>query len=408
MYKLARLFSLMILLLMVGTATQCNAFSATPDVRSAGPYPAYQVYPSPTITEQSSHISSIRDDGTLIVAGEPVFPFGYYHVSWASSDAERSNALNEIAEAGFNTMYAAIDTDDDEFIAQAEQQGVYIITEFNEDPISVIERYEDRSIIISWLTFDDVDNGTRSEEEVSAFYESVKAADSYRRPVMISCGYPDRCGRFMPYADVVGFQSYPVPAEELIATSTVLNGIRDDVLRTNTPIWATLQAFAWADSRPPTPTEIRNMTYQALIAGSKGILYYTYLDPNWDIEAHPRVFQGTADLVPEIEELKAVLLEGDRTELDTESPYLYAAAWSHGPHVYVIVANTSSEYSFSTSLALPEQVKGTARPLFEDRPAGFVYQDGKLSGTVEPDAVHVYVLDKMSAQHLYLPIVLYA
>jgi hypothetical protein len=341
----------------------------------------------------------------LIVAREPVFPFGYYHVSWAGSDAERSNALNEIAEAGFNVMHAALDTDDDAFIAQAERQGVYILTEFNADPPAVIEKYKDESIIISWTTFDDVDNGTRSLEDVAAVYDSVKSADP-GRVTMVSCSYSESCGPFLRYTDVAGSQSYPIPVEELLSTTLVLNKIRDDSIQTNTPIWATLQAFAWEDSRPPTPTEIRNMTYQALIAGARGILYYTYMDQYWDIEAYPEVFEATVELVPEIERLEPMLLEGERTELPTESPYLRAAMWSYGPYVYVIVANTSSEQTLSASLELSEQIKGSARPLFEDQPAGLVYEDGKLSGAVDPEDVHVYVLDKASARSFYLPLLM--
>src|SRR5437764_14072300 len=60
---------------------------------------------------------SLRDDGTVLVNGQPFFPFGYYFIgpNYRTADerlAQHLAALRAMADAGFNLVYGRADPTD--------------------------------------------------------------------------------------------------------------------------------------------------------------------------------------------------------------------------------------------------------------------------------------------------------
>ena len=330
-------------------------------------------------------------DGQLFVDGYPFFPLGIYHISWAGSDAERLQSLEAIAAAGFNVIHPAIDADDHQFLQQANQLGVRVIVEFNQDPPLVIESHRDKDAIIGWNIADDVDDGRLTPAEVSATNTTVKADDP-TRVTYISGFHEDKLTNFQKTADLIAIQAYPVGNGNLEldyvadTVDTVTNTINDR------PVIANLQTFAWDSERPPTGDEVRNMTYQALIVGVDGIIYYTYFDENWDFEDHPELWNSMKRLVGEVNSLIPVFLSQTRQELPTGTSEVLAGIWTYEAKMYLIVVNTSADQSHQINVLLPSVITGEAQLLFESEPINLQIDGLTLTGTIQPARAHVFEL----------------
>jgi hypothetical protein len=158
------------------------------------------------------------------------------------------------------------------------------------------------------------------------------------------------------------------------------------------PVWAIPQAFGYTDRsswRVPTFAEERNMTYLALLAGAKGLIYYTYRDQGFNMREAPELWTGMKTLPEEIRALAPFLLEGRRLSLETGLADVFAGHWTAAGRHVLCVVNTSSSAAREVSLALPPGLGGKAVELFPARASGLGVQEGRLRGTVAPLAVSV-------------------
>jgi hypothetical protein len=154
-----------------------------------------------------------------------------------------------------------------------------------------------------------------------------------------------------------------------------------------------LQTFAGKDSRFPTPDEVQNMTYQALLSGVNGILFYTYEDKDNRIKENPDVWNRLKLIVAQINKMSPVLLQGTFFKLNTRWNDVLANLWTYRNIIYyVVVINTSQMETRQVSLSFPIQKKKLAKPLFPDILSGMTLKNGTLSGLIKPGDVHVYQL----------------
>lgn len=329
---------------------------------------------------------------TVMLNKQPFFPFGFYYTSWSDQDdTKRLLALRKIADAGFNVIHASLDLNDGQFVDEAARRGVYIIGEFNDDTMSVINKYKNNPAIMGWLVADDADNGKKTADDILKFHKQVKAADP-QRITYLSGGYPSRIGQFANTVDVIGMQSYPIGNEPLSSTDYTISTAVKAAAPYNRPVIANLQAFAWNQKRQPSSKEVRNMTYQALIDGVKGITYYAYHDRhtlNWDMTNYPNLWNGIKSLVPEIKQLSPMLLNGNLTKIHTGVYDIFAGMWHYQNQAVVVVINTSSSTKH-VSIALPSQRPSQVKAMFSGRPSGMTVIGNKLSGSIKPKDVHVY------------------
>ncbi len=341
---------------------------------------------TPTIASVNPNTLSIQANG------KPVFPFGFYHVSpYGNQQTKRLTDLRTIASAGFNIMAVPIGLNNGAFLDEAGKSGVYIIGEFNDDPMSVIKAFKNKPAILGWNVADDVDDGKKTVAEVTKFSNQVKAADPQH--LTYESGYTtNRIANFVRSADLVAMQTYPIPAEELNSTNYSLTAAIKATTPALRPLIANLQAFAWQGSRAPRPTELRNMTYQALVDGVKGIIYYTYYDSTWDMTKNPAVWNELKSLTPEIKQLTPFLLNGKRTKITTADYTVFAGLWTYQNQSIAVVINTSSTATKTVNISLPVSSLRGVTPMFANRPAGIVVNNGKLSGSIKAEGVHVYRL----------------
>lgn len=352
---------------------------------------------------KNQRIVEIRADGTTVIDNQPFFPFGFYHVSWESTAQERKLALRDIAAAGFNTIHASATNVDDygEFLDEAERLGVYVLTEQNSiGLLNLINAFKQKPAVLGWSIADDVDNGKWSVDNLLKSHQQAKTADPNH--ITYVSGYSNKIKQFANCSDVIARQSYPIKwrkPEELPATYSDISDARAAAAKFNRSTYANLQTYNW-DSHPskkydgsqaPTFQEVRNMTYQALLAGTKGILYYTYHDSSWHLPDYPDLWEGVKSLVPEVKSISPLLLDGDFQNIDTKMSNIVAGIWTNNNQGIAVVVNSNYGKPRAVALELPIAVR-EVRSMFQNRPAGMEVKEGKLFGSIEPLDVHVYRL----------------
>ena len=65
-------------------------------------FPLFAVCMALTTMALGQSTSSIRSDGTILVNGQPFFPFGAYNIPRTESQTSKIQALNDMIAAGFN------------------------------------------------------------------------------------------------------------------------------------------------------------------------------------------------------------------------------------------------------------------------------------------------------------------
>ncbi|MEG3925469.1 hypothetical protein [Microcoleus sp. D3_18a_C4] len=345
----------------------------------------------------------VRADGTAMVNGKPFFPFGFYHVSSSSTAEVRINHMREIAAAGFNIIHPSFKTNEkfeeyEKFLNEAERSGIYVLTEFEliprVNPIEVVNKFKNKPVIWGWSIADDVDSNKDgfTPHQILDLHCKFKMADP-AHITYISGSKEKKIANFINTADAIGVQAYPVGENLSLNWVKHMISIARDAAPKNRLIIGNVQSFRWyyAGAKVPTFDEIRNMTYQAILAGAKGIIYYTYYDRQWSLPEHPELWLGIKSLVPEMQAISSFLLDGDLKNIETGVKNLLAGIWLYQNQTLAVVINTSYDRIGEVAITLPENVR-EARQIFPDRASGMSVKNGQLTGSLNPLDVRVYSL----------------
>jgi hypothetical protein len=309
-------------------------------------------YPASSSQSQIKGVTIVK--GITTVNGKPLFPLGFYHVSWQSTAAERIKAMQQIAKAGFNTIHVSSTTDKNDessygdFLDQSAQQGIYVITEQPINLQKVVKEFKNKPAILGGNIADDVDDGKHTPHDVGQLHEEIKSLDPNH--VTYISGYSDKIHKFGNCSDIIAMQSYPIGNnDEISSTYRRVSLTRETVAPFNKTVYANVQAFAWSNKkqgeprpiRVPTFDEVRNMTYQALLAGAKGIIYYTYHDEDWHLSSYPALWAGMKTLVPEIKAISSIVLNGVLNIIEVGVEKVVAGIWMDRNQALIMIINRS-------------------------------------------------------------------
>lgn len=350
----------------------------------------------------NSQKSEVRTDGTLLKDGKPFFPFGFYHVSWASTVGDRTKHLREIAAGGFNTIHASFKRYEkfdeyEDFLNEAERLGIYVLTEFEltptVDPIKVVQKFKDKLAILGWSIADDVDSYKDgfTPNQIADLHCKFKKADS-SHITYISGSKDNRIAKFINSAEAIGVQAYPVGEKYPLNWVKHIISIVRNAAPPNRLIIGNIQAFQWGIEGAVMPTfaEVRNMTYQALLAGAKGVIYYTYFDDGWSLWEHPHLWNGLKSLVPEINAIAPILLEGNLKRIDL-GENISAGIWVSKNWGLAAIVNTSFDLSKKVTIELPNGFS-KAQSKFSVRSSSMFVKNGNLHDSIKPLEVKIYEL----------------
>lgn len=363
-----------------------------PPGQPGGSYPPTLKVPSNGTPQWTTNAAVIYKDGT------PYFPFGFYHIShYSHQKKQRLKDLQKIADAGFNMVNIPVDYWDEELLDLCHSIGIDVAMEFNGVPEDLLGMFGTHPALGFLSTFDDVDQYSSpgkqryAPKHVQNRSAELKALAPHTLSY-ISGGWPSRIMKYAGRSDLIAQQGYPIPFETLSSlTHVYMDNIAQGIGAHGQGFIANLQTFDWggSNSRIPTRREVRNMTYQSLILGAHGIIYYTFYDSGNSLNNHPKLWNELTALTGEIAALKEVLLFGNRIPLSTGDSYVFAARWTLNNMLYVIVANAHQSKSKTVNLNLPP-LNGPASALFSDREASLTVNGGALKGTLAAEDVQIY------------------
>ena len=364
--------------------------------------------------------SSLRKDGTLLVDGKPVMPYGFY-ISTGHTGAIRLKCVEQIAKIGGTVVHIEGPWQEDtRFLDRAVELGLWVIaghTE-NEAKLERVKKFKDHPAIIAWTLHDDA-NTLSTLDQLNAMNKRVKEIVPHRL-TYIPLGTQSRDvlmpkEGFFACSDFIGWEMYPVANPKaadpsLKATETQMVRVGELASQSNRPYWILPQTFKWPGSRVPTPEEYRNLCYVGLINGAKGVMpwsmYHQVDSPavqakkkaegkpaweEWYLPDSKNLWAECGLVASELKELAPFVLDGKRIKLSS-SDDTTAAIWSLGKERLLVVANLSATESKSVSLKILGA--DALEPVFPNRPKALKRMDGTVSGELGKAEIAVYRLDR--------------
>lgn len=365
------------------------------------------------LTGQST--SSISPEGNVLLNGQAFFPVGYYAESFIGLEANATQA-GLLAGAGFNLIFTDHDfmslAENDAFLDTCASLGIYNMIGFYDDiDLDLVDELKGKSSLLTWCTADDAQrwDGTTVQQR-EALVRSVDSTHLISGSEWYGFDDLDVLSDRLSGMDMTGVQFYPVVtnSDGIISAYDRFHAFAQAAAAVDNAPFGIIQTFRWDNNNPdarfPFPAEVRAMTYAALIAGVKGLMFYTLRDYDADAttniaETYPEVWNETVNAAANLDEtLAAAILNGQADYLSdlTGNESVYATAWTLGDETYLIVVNLDQYAAHPIALAINAPgAEPTA--LFDDLPATLAFDNGQLSGTLAPLEVQAFRFGTVSS-----------
>ncbi|MGH9322650.1 MAG: hypothetical protein ACRD21_02570 [Vicinamibacteria bacterium] len=273
-------------------------------------HPSYTIVKMPA-TEKAALRAYIDDDNVLVIDGRRRFPLGIYDTSGRSaSPGYYTERISKIAEAPF-TLYlnywlgiaskaelealtttlrqfgmSYIHTSNAWYESNPEwssemQCGATTAGNLGQTTFTVCKAQELSELpgLLGWYTADERPAGAagRVFEQYRLLRENDRDGVTF-----IAQNRPNELVRWRDATDVVGVDPYPifnVPEGTSSPLEMVTNWVRiaNDSVEGSRPVWAVIQFFKHgAGGHFPTYDELRTMSYMAIVAGAKGLFYWSF------------------------------------------------------------------------------------------------------------------------------------
>ena len=354
-----------------------------------------------------------RPDGVFVVREAPFFPLGWYHVSWATDANDRTKAMRTIGDAGYNFISASMRAEDfpggwQAFLTDARDHGVMVLTETKLDWKTCIPALKDNPALFGYTAADEPDGGGTYPPQVTGLHESLKQSD-HDHPTWATLSAEDSQEKYVGLVDIVAPDPYPYVTtsnEEFRDQLHVFRIVKKAAALAEargTTCMAVLQCFGGYEVFTlPTFAQVRSMTYQALLAGAKGIVYYTFNDSDlvnnihrFRMEDHPDLWEEMKRIPSEIQTLHPALFQGTRFNVETALPRsVYAGGWILPDKLIVCIGNDSNNNPQEVTIPLPVSTDGQPCPLFGGDPGNLTLKNQQLIGTLKPMETLVFEIPR--------------
>lgn len=325
----------------------------------------------------------IDSAGFAVREGKRFFPLGLFTGAGEKYNSEAD--LERMSEAGFNTVlsytYGArrVYTGDDysgavRFMDNAHKHNMQVIYSLKDmhdgaggsganryprngltalqDAAGYVQRLKDHPAFLAWYTNDEM--SAAWVPKLEAAYQQTKQLDP-NHPVFSVITPKQIPSDYISSTDILGNDPYPIGAMPLDRVMRDTSWIVRE--KRGKTIWQTLQmhdqGFAnnsGIKSHTPSLDEMRNVSYQALINGSKGIMYFAY---HWlgyynaqyhsSQEAFDKRWPDVKAAAQEISAFSAIVLKDHKVELERmAASTAQHQAWQDGDKLYVVVANAAT------------------------------------------------------------------
>jgi hypothetical protein len=302
----------------------------------------------------------LSDDGAILVDGQPVLPVGIYHVGTAD--------YPELARRGFNCVQGIATTELTQFGQSLDAAGssrlwvdvpLYAGAQVGrnlQNSLAKLKQFHRHPAVLNWKIIDEPDIRPEIMDEVPGVYAALKEVDP-DHPLLLTLCQPDQYAYWVNFADIVQIDPYPIPDKPLTMVSDMAREVRKHMQPWQN-LTVVLQAGWIADPmNQPTFAQARAMLYLALISGAKGIFWYSFRDPGWELSRTP-LWERFREINEETTRLSAPILRGTRVEgIDVEADAnLRWTARAVDGRVYVLLANPVQK-PITATITLPQEGK---------------------------------------------------
>jgi hypothetical protein len=265
---------------------------------------------SSSLIARASH-AVINADKVLVIDGQKIFPIGFTMPPPPDGKTpDGRNGIGELASAGATFLRTGgpwtreTIVREQRYLDAAARYGMHCLPFLRENSAitspqrekqlrQLILRFKDHPGLGAWKGDDEPEWGKKPVEPLLRGREIIRELDPNHPVVLIQAphGTVESLRRYNATADIIGIDIYPISYPPGIH-SLVTNYHRDlglvgdytrlmqEVGEHNMPVWMVLQISYSGVLKPgktlrmPTFSEERFMTYEAVIAGARGLLYF--------------------------------------------------------------------------------------------------------------------------------------
>ena len=288
--------------------------------------------------------------------GVPFFPLGMYSTGHLSD-----KQLARYADSDFNCImqYGNPTTAEMKAFQKKGLKVIYDIGSKYRTPDAgtnmvrhAIGKFAKHPALLAWYIYDE--QPTSAIPALEARQRLVETLDP-DHPTWCAQDISEETRYYLNACDVFGGDPYPVSAHPIdMATKAIRQETKG--LMGMRPIWQVVQAFGWnwiresqtKCQRRPTEAEIRNMAWQAIAGGARGLVFYSY--SHYCRDDLP-CREPVEVLWPEMKRIAAELKRHENTLLmaetsaipDTDLPSgVVGRIWKNGNVTWRLLVNTSS------------------------------------------------------------------
>lgn len=347
----------------------------------------------------------VRDDGVVLVDGQPFFPIGVFGMTTIPFNGNSyDKAFEQLAAAGFNFGHTYAYPASAAYLDAAERHGCKVCTTVETPP---------HPAILAWYLADDTSDYMQPEQLLAA-QAAIKSkdpvrltanADSVDARVLVDYGHTLHSD-YVNGSDVFFPEIYPIhgavgdPSDATCVKKVirVMGLVRRDQERfgdgSPRAVWPLLQSFMSEGSKTwghyPSEAQLRAMAFAAVIHGATGILWYDYgrgNPQNQGITSTPERWQEMSRLATCLKTLSPVLTSRTPALQPTsDCSDVTCLLKRHEGDTYLLAVNSSPTPVTATIRKMP--VDGTGDVLWEQR--DIVAAGGCLTDRFDGLGVHIY------------------
>jgi hypothetical protein len=342
-------------------------------------------------------------DGTMLLNGKPMLPIGFYNVTMTMDSFEKG--LDSIAMAKRLGADIWLGTSASAPDWQRVQQNGWAWRQLDDNWRRVLETAAEQDLLLvpAYIVPGQISEIFKGHPNVVAYYladepgvhgqepanlwskrDGMMQADP-ALPTVMCLAWPHMYHVYAKNCGILANDPYPVTVkpQPMIKVYDQLLDLRVNYAeKDDRATWAVLQGFG----RPPEEGNwllpdreaMRCMTWQALLAGSKGILYYALNEGHFVIEDHPEFQEIMKDVIAEVRTAEPALLQGQPSVDDSCRPVL-VGTWPDSDRKLGVIVNASRETQ-TLDIPLPLSFPSDAA-----LPQGIRIEDGRLAGVLRPN-----------------------
>jgi len=366
---------------------------------------AWSIYKAESVEELPE--SYVDDQGRFWKDGQLFFPIGIYTANTVAEDLFdlKNSAINTILpydypdlakldlanEYGINVIFSfkdffygfpfAPDT-----IRSVEDEAVQI-TEF-------VNRYKNHPALLAWYLSDE----TIADSRLATHYQTVVENDRNHPAYVVDFQLQDYF-TIGETSDVFGLDVYPVFGHEnddIKLVGELQKQVTEELASKGQ--WAIIQAHNMNNYpsnlnplRGPTGDEMRNMAWQYVTEGARGVIFYSMFDLRQDVsgKTYNELFASVSTVAQELENMTPVIFSDEPTAdfggLSQE--WLHTMVKSYNGNQYLIAVNNSNEVQQATFTS--EQSSGAPIRVWSEQ-RSINWNGNQFSDSFAPYAVHIY------------------